>query len=445
MCETSLEDMLREREWRAMHQRELISEHGAPLISFTMNIAGPKKVSPLVFRAFSEGVRALDAALSAAEVRVREIYEKSTGYAAFYSVMLPAERLKEICKCIEEAAPLGRLFDMDVIATGGEKLTRVGTRKCIVCDRPGLLCSRSRLHSLGEVRAATEKIIIDHFIAAAAARVGALAGESLLAEVYTTPKPGLVDRRNCGSHSDMSVSSFEVSAEALVPYFENCFKIGVATAGDSAAEAFAPLRAAGLAAEEDMYRATGGVNTHKGSIYSFGIVCAALGRLWCKNEPVFCARDILLCAGDIARREAESDFSAADESTVGMRLYLTRGIRGIRGEAADGFPSVGELALPYLSSLLARGMSENDAGVQTLIRLIASVDDTVLYKKGEDGAKFAKDYAARLIGGDREPSESEIILMDDEFIKRGLSPGGCADLLALSYFLLRIQKELRLP
>src|SRR5439155_24178258 len=38
------------------------------------------------------------------------------------------------------------------------------------------------------------------------------ADRALLTELMLTPKPGLVDRRNCGTHRDMDVQTFLASA-----------------------------------------------------------------------------------------------------------------------------------------------------------------------------------------------------------------------------------------
>ena len=80
------------------------------------------------------------------------------------------------------------------------------------------------------------------------------------------------------------------------------------------------------------------------------------------------------------------------------------------------------------------GILQNDAGVHSLISLISAIDDTNLYHRGgAEGARFAKEYAVRLLkdGFNLKAVEQ----MDDEFIKRNLSPGGSADLLAITYFL----------
>ena len=84
-----------------------------------------------------------------------------------------------------------------------------------------------------------------------------------------------------------------------------------------------------------------------------------------------------------------TDFASAGGKTAGERLYLQYGIRGIRGEMAEGLPSVQNIALPRLRQALADGFSKNDAGVYTLLELIANVDDTNLYHRGGKEGDFA--------------------------------------------------------
>lgn len=114
-------------------------------------------------------------------------------------------------------------------------------------------------------------------ISPVAIEIGTKAWQALLEEVYTTPKPGLVDTWSCGAHTDMDVHTFERSAEALRPYFIRMAEQGY-TLQCSPKELFAEIRKTGILAEQAMYRATDGVNTHKGLIFTLGIFCAAAGR-----------------------------------------------------------------------------------------------------------------------------------------------------------------------
>lgn len=434
MGEVTLLEMLSAREERVKAQSRLLKEYGCPIISFTMNIAGPQKTSPLIERAFDEGIKSLICSIPAEKIIKKEIFKLKTGCECYISADLPADELKKICVGIEEKNSLGRLFDMDVIDISGKKLERENERGCIICGKKGRGCAASRAHSVEELKSATYKIISEYFAAADSEIIAEKAVQSLVDEVLTTPKAGLVDRRNCGSHTDMNIDTFLKSAASLRGYFEKCVEIGQQTSNEPPEYTFPPLKDAGVEAEKQMLRATGGVNTHKGAIYSMGLVCGAIGRLYRPENPISKTEDILSECSRIVKDAAESDLNSASGKTSGERLYLERGIRGIRGEAADGFPSVLNVSLPAFCSALESGKTQNDAAVRSLLELIACVEDTNLYKRGGiEGARWAKNAARELLK--KNPTNEQIEALDDEFIKRNLSPGGCADLLALTLFL----------
>src|SRR4051812_47765287 len=98
---------------------------------------------------------------------------------------------------------------------------------------------------------------------------------SLLYEVSASPKPGLVDRYNQGAHKDMDFFTFMASSAALSNYFNDCVAEGVKYSGQNPQELFFSLRSLGVDAEKSMFEATDNVNTHKGLIFSLGIICAA--------------------------------------------------------------------------------------------------------------------------------------------------------------------------
>ena len=436
---TLLIEILNAREARAARQQSLLQEFRCPVICFTMNIAGPVKTSPLIRRAFDAGLAALEDALSQYTVNSRELLHEITGDEAIFSVDAEAPVLKAVCTAIEEGSPMGRLFDMDVLDLGGRKLERSRERCCLVCGKPGRSCAARRLHSVEQLQEATRALISSHFADEDATRISNAAVDALLEEVHTTPKPGLVDQRNNGSHEDMDLSLFVASANALRPYFTRCAAIGQSTAELEAPDVFPFLREAGLAAAEAMFTATGGVNTHKGAIYTLGILCAAVARLRHRGE-LHPAEDTIfsLCA-EMAGAAAETDLIHATVDTAGLRLYRELGIRGIRGEMADGLPSLSAIALPFFRDALACGYNRNHAGSIALLHLIARVQDTTLYHRGGvAGAAFAADAARRLLEQQPYPSTDQIEALDDAFIARRLSPGGCADLLAATYFLDRL-------
>ena len=440
--EVTLEDMLRAREARAERIGRASAEQECPLVSFTMNIPGPVKISPLIRRGFREGLRRLEAALGEAGISFSLLSreEEFTGCEALYVLYGSAGNVKRICVAIENADELSRLFDLDVI-DGGAAVSRTALgfaeRGCMVCGAPGRGCASRRIHDADALRQAADRRLAGYFDPADCEAISKLATRSLLSEVNATPKPGLVDRSNTGSHRDMDLTLFERSAMALAAFWGECFTIGRDTAAAPAAETFRKLRGAGLAAEQAMLAATGGVNTHKGAVFLLGTLCGAAGRLRDRTFPRPTVTELLEECGRMTAAAMEADFSAIRARggrTAGERLYLTHDLRGARGEIAAGFPSVRFTALPALRAALDAGCEY--APSVALLHLIALGKDTNMFRRGgEDGAVWGAAEAARLIAGGRIPTLEEIKELDQRFIKRNLSPGGCADLLAVTLFL----------
>ena len=451
--EITLPEILLAREQRVGIQNELLARHHAPVISFTMNIAGPVKVTALSHRAFLWGCEQLRLGFIQNRLPVLKEYTRSlpTGDEGYYAVDAPAETVKALCVEIEEGNEyLGRLFDMDVIGRNGLKLERGVERSCIVCGRPGRDCASRRLHSVAELQSATASNLRSGFLFLDRAQISALATRALLEEVAVTPKPGLVDRANNGAHRDMDFSGFQASAAALSGYWGKCFFEAAwrnstgrncpQAASDielqTPAETFAALRSLGKQAERDMLSATGGVNTHKGAIFTLGVLCGAIGRLWAAENGFPEPEAILDEAAAMTRETLEQELPGAHWNTAGEGLYRKYGVRGIRGEVADGLPSVREVGLPTFRGLLAEGLDRNHAAAVTLLHLIARVEDTnLLHRGGPAGAAWARQAAADLVAREPIPPLEAIAALDAAFIRRNLSPGGCADLLAVTLFL----------
>ncbi|MEQ9743988.1 triphosphoribosyl-dephospho-CoA synthase CitG [Pectobacterium actinidiae] len=257
---------------------------------------------------------------------------------------------------------------------------------------------------------------------------------ALMMEVMLTPKPGLVDRANNGSHRDMDVTLFQTSIQAISPWFRHFTEAGYQHASVPLALLLPQVRPIGIACEQAMLSATKGVNTHKGGIFAFGLLCTAAGWLAGWGERVtqlsLCDSVATMCH-DMVRNELETCSGAA---TAGEHLYQRHGLTGARGEAASGFNTVCQYALPALQQAIAAGADDETALLQTLLVLMAHNPDTnVVSRGGMDGLAFVQGYARRLLIGplDRQALKE----MDDALIARNLSPGGSADLLALTWLL----------
>ena len=268
--------------------------------------------------------------------------------------------------------------------------------------------------------------------------VASAAYQALMKEVELTPKPGLVDQCNTGAHRDMDIDTFRRSASAISPWFEVFFALG-SREGFLSAEEFLPrLRVEGLACEREMFRATGGVNTHKGSIFSLGLLCAAAGRLTGRKVGLdwasLCFEVADLCQ-DLVRQEL---VPARATQTAGERLFQEYGLTGARGEAASGFATVRKHGLrPYL---LAReqGLGETEALHEALLHLLAyNMDTNLVSRGGLVGLTFVQNHARNLLATPAGVAHrrEQLAAFDDALIARHLSPGGSADLLALTWFL----------
>ena len=447
--EVSLVEMLDARERRAMRQMQLLGQYGKPLICFTMNIAGPVKNSPLIRRGFDLGRGLLEQQLmvaKAAVVHFEEIHEK-TGNEAIYVLDCDALTAKRAAVNVEDHTEAGRLFDMDVLRPDGSKVERqelkLEARKCLICGGMASACARSRAHTVAQLQEKTQALLEAALSHEDARRTARLACQALLYEVAVTPKPGLVDRANSGSHKDMDFFSFQASAAALWPYFETCAKIGMETRALAPEETFARLRVPGMLAEGEMLRATGGVNTHKGAIFSLGILCGALGRMgWeyaDKPERLLCECG-RMAAGLVAKDYG--DLTEETAETVGQKLYLRHGITGVRGQAEAGFPAVWKVGLPKLEEGLKMGLSLNEAGCAALLAMLAATVDTNLISRSsyETQQRIALETDA-LLQKTPFPGEDVLKQMDEAFMEKNLSPGGTADLLAMTCFLHLLKED----
>lgn len=276
-----------------------------------------------------------------------------------------------------------------------------------------------------------------------AVRIGSLCGLSLLCEVSTTPKPGLVDRNNSGAHHDMDYNTFMESIEAISPAFVLFAEAGMAME-QLDENSLAIIRPAGIRCEKAMFAATGGVNTHKGAIFSLGIIAAAAGH--CAAYKHDLSAETVCSAAAVIARSAQKDFDnlpPGEPMTKGRELYMKYGMRGIRGEAADGFPSV-LTVLPEFRLLVAEGVhSANNICLQALLRLMTVVEDTnVAARCGPDAVKLMHSEAERILAAGGALTERGMVMLhnlDTSFIKKNISPGGCADLLSVIAALYRIE------
>jgi triphosphoribosyl-dephospho-CoA synthase len=268
--------------------------------------------------------------------------------------------------------------------------------------------------------------------------LGHLAAGILRAEAMLTPKPGLVDQRGPGAHDDMDLAMFLRSAAVLEPWF--------ATLARAAAQAPRTPGAAlrlrrdlgriGRRAEAEMLAATGGVNTHRGALYSLGFLVAGAAY-----AGAVAPAEVARAAGELARRP---DIAVRQARSHGDLVRDRHPRTGAAVHAATGFPVTIGTALPALRAARLPGAREQGAGEQAarldaLLAVMAVIDDTcVLYRGGAEGLGLIRRGAAAVLvaGGTVSPAgRRRLDRLDHDCRARRLSPGGAADVLATAMFL----------
>ncbi|MFZ6780320.1 triphosphoribosyl-dephospho-CoA synthase MdcB [Undibacterium sp. Ji83W] len=266
-----------------------------------------------------------------------------------------------------------------------------------------------------------------------AQQIAILAVRSLYAELVLYPKPGLVSLRDNGSHVDMDAACFMRSLFSLRHYFRD-----IALAGAAGAE-FNILKNLGIAAEQRMLKATKGINTHRGAIFALGMLSAAAGYCLSRDGVLTTTtvRQALISQWGQALA-AHSAPDAAQYLSHGLQAAKRYSASGAREEAALGFPSIFELALPRLQQSLREGRSLYLAQIDCFFTLMAHISDTNLYHRGgAAGIAYARDVAQNFLeqGGTADPQWLHTAEnCHQEFIARRLSPGGAADMLAATCF-----------
>ena len=457
----TLSDILDARERRSQLQAELRLLHQVPVISITINMPGNVKYNHDTVSMVYTVIDRLRVSLQVKQLQLIEerVWHSKAGPAALMAVAADPLTLKAISIVIEEKEPFGRLVDIDVFDGQGQQISRgkrhLPLRRCLICSDIAVTCMREKRHTPAEIVAAVTKLIVSHRAATEGKLpkeveiIGSLALEAMVLEAVCAPSPGLVDRFNTGAHSDMDIFTFIKSSSALAPAMYRCAMAGWNHRG-AADQLLAILRAIGIEAEQGMFQATEGVNTQKGLLFLMGIIVAAAAMTFRKERKKPTVTAILDCASllckDIVKRELEilKDKELPRKLTAGERLYIAYGITGIRGEIEQGLPAVKNHGLPVLREALQKGLVLNDAMIQTLLSLMTVTEDTtILYRHNHTVLKSVQADACRILalgGMFTAKGRDSIEKLDQQYIIHNISPGGSADLLAVTYFLYAAEK-----
>lgn len=273
---------------------------------------------------------------------------------------------------------------------------------------------------------------------ARAEMIDRLAVSALVSEIILYPKAGLVSLIDSGSHTDMDARTFLRSAHALRGYFGT---VAQAAADDAP---FSALKEIGQAAEARMYATTNGINTHRGAVFSLGLLAAAAGIAW-RDGRVSANH---LCA-IVATRWGAAILASRPlrDKSHGAEVRTKYGAPGAREEAAAGFPTIILHALPAFRDAFAASGRQSLAALHAFYACMTILEDNnLLYRGGAEGLADAQATADRFMragGMLARDGFARAAAMHEGFVARRLSPGGSADLLILTLFLTRFEAEVR--
>lgn len=250
-----------------------------------------------------------------------------------------------------------------------------------------------------------------------------LATRALQAELDTTPKPGLVDKRDNGAHRDMDHALMLRSIRALHPYFIRLAQLGCS----SPQPPHDDIVRIGIEAERAMFEATGGVNTYKGALFSMGLaVVAAGGAALCHNTNAMSSSIAALA----------SRFPVT-KGTHGSEAKTRACLKGALDNARDGYRMLFEAWLPFYETCVES--ADPYALHKTLLRIMCDLDDTnIVYRTSLATMLQVKEESKQLL---QSFSIMGLETMNSKFMRCNISPGGSADMLSLVVFLYSVLRK----
>ena len=316
--------------------------------------------------------------------------------------------------------------------------------------------------------------------------LAALAERALRIELDTPLKPGLVGPDSNGAHKDMDYGVMMRGIKALRPFWS---RMAMASCPEE-------LKQLGIEAEEAMLAATGGVNTHRGAIFALGLVLNAFwsGGKVADNQSLLSSRVHATVHPIISKSLIDNDLQ---DRPIGAKRMALSGYQqlfedwlpyyrslaekeslpsAVKKADAPGRDSLSTQNNPMLRETCPSGTETTtinsvipsdttlvipsearESHIRALLfHIMSTLDDTCVIKRvGAERAELVKQEAAEiagLAGNDGNVMPDAITVMPDGFTvmpdlighlkdmcaryaSEGISPGGAADMLALTIFI----------
>ncbi|WP_300391298.1 triphosphoribosyl-dephospho-CoA synthase CitG [Fusobacterium sp.] len=441
-----LNKFLDDREKRVQLQNSLLERYSLPLLTIRANYPGENKWESIPIEITEIVAKEMEILFKERLIK-KEIIENLEGKIYLYFINLDPKSIKELTIQFEEKHILGRCVDLDVYTTEGTGISRsdfnLPKRKCLICDDLAFACGRSMKHSHSEIKDKinSKYIAYQNFLKRREVTINTIADlslESMIYEVSSFPGFGLVTPLTQGAHKDMNLLTFLKSSFILKDGFKKMAEIMFSDLPLDIA--FKRLREIGKETEKKMFQATDGVNTHKGMIFLLGIVVGATSRTLYQNKDFINIQTLV----SQMTRDILKDFENIDTKktlTHGEKLFLSHKFTGIRGEVKNGLDIIFSGALPVFNSALKESADINKASVHTLIYLMSKVmDSTIVYRHNLEVLEDVKKEMKAIFesGGVFNYSLDFLFELENRYIQKNISPGGSADLLAVTIFFHKI-------
>jgi len=453
-----LEKVLEAREKRA-EKRQVMADRNKISISLSFNIPGYPKSDEQICAAFLSVKKDLINHLIASRIKYSlEDSQCITDHAGDFFIMpilsedKSAREIKNIMEGFEISHGLSRLIDVDIFDADARPVSSGKEKRCMMCSKSAIVCMREQTHTMEEIRDFISDMLAKHLQKERQEKISQLltsyATKALLFEVSVTPKPGLVDRYSQGSHTDMDFFSFVSSSSSLSFYWKDIAELAYLWDGTEKDSTLIALRKIGIKMEEAMLHSTGNINTQKGAIFIMGFTFFACAYILNKGS-ILDDKSIRGIISYLNKDIVKNELKSSDEIfSHGEKVFSKYGAKlggGIRQEMEEGLPIIFEYSLPYLHSFGCIENTEkswNNILKDVLLLIISRNDDTnILFRSSADILAQTKELAHLCL----ESKSNEKLERNNELIafceKHNISPGGSADLLAVTCFIYFLQKE----
>ncbi len=357
-------------------------------------------------------------------------------------------QIKELCEQFEEKHLVGRIIDIDITDKHNNPVSSGKAKKCVFCnEKPAFVCMHEESHSYKEVRSLINSKINNYLAKKkkeeVCRKLSALALKSILYEVSVTPKPGLVDRNDSGIHTDMGFYTFLNSGSIISAFFNKIALIGYKYKEEDISKALPIIREIGLEMENEMFNETGKVNTQKGIIFLIGLSLFSSSKT-IADFGCFKAEEFQRILIELTKSLINDNTPESEDKTHGEMCKEKYGEQfggGVKQEAMTGFETVFKYGLPEIRRHNLIGLSTDkeidSALVFTLLAIISQNNDTnILYRSDLETLKEFKTKAFAALNSIKINNDfSEYNKLIEYCNKNNISPGGSADLLAVTVFL----------